>query len=307
MALSRHPPRTSGPDPASVPFTSVDLVSGEGLRGALREVSLAYYLVHSMGPGPGTNAFADRDRAAAENFVREAEREGVERIVFLGGLGGEGRESSVHLRSRSEVARILGQGGPDLTVLSAAIVVGRGGWSFEMIHQLVARLPVMVCPRWIDRYAQPIALRDLVDYLVRIPVAPATARRSFDVGGPERWRYADLLLRVGDHIGRRPWLVVVPVLTPALSAHWVGLITDVPTGLARPVVDSMTASAVCREETIRTVLPGPLLTLDRALEEALGPSRSRGPRPHRAPGPIAGDHELRLGVGPVPPPPPPPG
>lgn len=276
-AIARDPTRAAGILPKGVELRSGDLVDGRGLAEALAGVRTAYYLVHSMGVGAG-RSFAALDRAAAEHFVAAAGAAGVDRIIYLGGLGEESPGSSEHLESRREVGRILRSGSAPVTQLRAGIVVGAGGSSFEMMVQLVEHLPVMICPRWIDRRCQPIALPDLVRYLAECRSVAATRGRTFDVGGPDVLPYGEMLQRVGAALGRRPCLVVLPRFTPSLSAHWVGYITDVPAGVARPIIDGMSVDAICRESALRELLPGPVQGFDAALRLALA-DRARAGRP----------------------------
>ncbi len=274
--------------PAAVDLRVGDAAEGVGLEAALEGISFVYYLIHSMGARTGPTGFAEADRRAATNLVAAARRAGVDRIIFLGGLGDEALASSSHLASRREVGRILRSGPAAVTQLRAGIVIGPGGSSFEMMTQLVERLPVMICPRWIDRRCQPIALPDLVEYLVGCYREERTRGATYDVGGPEVLRYSEMMLRIGRLLGRAPCLVLLPRFTPELSAHWVGYITEVPAELARPVIDGMYVDAVCREDRIRAVFPIPLTGFDRAAAEALAlrarradPPRLRGGHPAR--------------------------
>ncbi len=290
--LSRQPGRARQGLPAGVECVEGDLVEGSGLKEALEGVPVAYYLVHSLGPQRQGLDFAEADRRAADHFAGAARESGLGRIVYVGGLGDDAPTTSRHLASRREVARLLGSSSVPVTQLRAGIIIGAGGSSFEMMVQLVEKLPVMICPRWIDSRCQPIALEDLVRYLVGCLDETRTLGRSFDVGGPDILPYSEMLLRVGAALGRRPMLVVLPRFTPGLSAHWVGYITDVPAELARPIIDGMYLEAVCHEGAIREILPGPLRGLDRALEIALEERRRSGPvhrlRGGHPPGPWEG-------------------
>ncbi len=265
--------------PPGVESWTADLRSDLPPAEAFEGVRLAYYLVHSLGRGT-EDGFAAADRRAADNFAAAASRAGLERIIYLGGLGeGEGSRSA-HLRSRSEVADRLKRSGAAVTVLRSGVVLGNGGSSFEMLVQLVERLPVMVCPRWVSLNTQPIARTDLVQYLLRAGEETSVAGLTLDVGGPEVVPYWRLMQMVGDLLGRRPWIVLVPWLTPSLSSHWVGLITRVPSSLARPLVDGLYEEAVCRDRRAERLLPfsrEPLeLTLQREIRQRYPPAHRLG-------------------------------
>ena len=263
--------------PPSIDLARADLTSGDGLDRAVHGVDTAYYLVVSFGAA-GRGGFAASDREAARQFVDACGRSGVRRIIYLGGLGEEDRPVSEHLASRREVARILGSGPAELTQVRAAMIVGAGGASFEMAAQLVERLPVMVLPRWVETRSQPIALRDVVEYLAGVGRLPQTAGRSYDAGGPEVLRYWEVLLRIGDRLGRPPRLVLVPVLTPALSAHWVGFITEVASATARPLVDGLISEAVVRDDALHRLLPFHRTPFDSAVDLALAERSTGTPR-----------------------------
>ncbi len=278
-ALVRDVERARRALPAETVLVRGDLLDESSLMAALTGTDVVYYLAHSMGSGDRADQFVLRDRRAAENFIRSATTAGVRRVIYVGGLGDASPDRSAHLESRREVGRILASGGPALTTLRAAIVVGDGGSSFEMIVQLVERLPLMLSPEWIRTRCQPIALGDLVAYLVGCRGVPATAGRSFDVGGPDVMPYYELLNRVGDRLGARSRIVALPVLSPRLSAHWVGFITDVPSSMARDLVEGMRTEVVCREDDLRALIPLRLSSFEEALDRAL---RSRPLRPLRA-------------------------
>ena len=224
-----------------------DALSGAGLDAALEGVDVAYYLIHSMGGSAGD--FAARDRRAAETFGAAAARAGVKRVIYLGGLSRD--VSSEHLHSREEVAQILGRHVPRLVHVRAAMVIGPGGASFEMLRALVARLPAMVCPRWIDTRTQPVALRDVVHALHALRERDDVSG-DVELGGADVLTYREMMARTARVLGRRPPLIVrVPVLTPRLSSYWVQLVTPVDAGLVRPLVDGL------REEMIVRTPPPP--------------------------------------------------
>ena len=253
-----------------VEVVQADVSKPETLDAALRGVDCAYYLVHSLG---GSSKFEDADRRAAQNFARAAQANDVGRIVYLGGLAPPDRELSPHMRSREEVGRILTASGVPIAVLRAAVVIGSGSASFEMLRYLAERLPVMVAPRWIESRIQPIAVRDVLRYLVGAGELPADVSRAFDVGGPQVLTYHDMMQGYAKVAGlpkRR--ILTVPVLTPRLSSHWVGVVTPVPSGLARPLVESLRHEVVCREDDIKAYVPDPpegLIGFERAVELAL--------------------------------------
>jgi uncharacterized protein YbjT (DUF2867 family) len=205
-------------------------------------VEVAYYLVHSMGRG-GDSDFAERERAAASNFAAMASDEGVERVVYLGGLGD--RPESEHLRSREETGRTLADDGPPLTWFRAGMVIGADSESYRTLRYLVARLPVMLAPAWLRNRTQPIAIDDVLTYLVQASERSETAGREIQIGGPDVVTYSDLLGLMADVLGsrRRPQLPV-PLLTPWLSSLWIGLVTPVDAGVARPLVESLAVETI---------------------------------------------------------------
>jgi uncharacterized protein YbjT (DUF2867 family) len=255
--------------PDGVAVVEGDLLDPGSFAAAL-DVEAAYYLVHSMRAG---GDFEERDRRAASNFAAAASAAGVERVVYLGGLGEERDHLSAHLRSRREVERVLADGDYALTTLRAAIIVGEGSASFEMVRQLAARLPVMVTPRWVRTPCQPIAVDDVVAYLAGVLDHPETAGETYEIGGPEVLTYADVLRRVGRTLGREPLVVPVPVLSPRLSVRWVGLVTDVPPSVARPLVEGLRNPVVVNDHRIEEVVPVELTPFDEAVDRALGRER----------------------------------
>ncbi len=215
--------------------------------------------------------FESRDRLSARHFARAATEAGVDRVVFLGGLGGDHDHLSAHLRSRREVERILRRGEFDLTVLRAAIVVGEGGTGFELVRQLASRLPVMVTPRWVETECQPIAVDDVIAYLVGVLDAPETAGGTYEIGGPEVVTYREFLEETGRQLGREPRIVGVPVLTPRLSAYWVDLVTDIPKSVAHPLINGLRNPVVVTDgDAIREFVPVGLTPLSEAIARALG-------------------------------------
>jgi len=259
-------PRCYDP-PAGVEVVQGDLLEPGSFEGALEGVEAAYYLVHSMQAGED---FEERDRTAARTFAEAASDAGIDRVVYLGGLGEEGENLSAHLESRREVERVLGQGEYALTTLRAAIIVGEGSASFAMVRQLSARLPVMVTPRWVANECQPIAIDDVLAYLVGVLDHPETAGETYEIGGPDVLTYGELMRQTATAMGhRKPLVVPVPVLTPRLSSYWVGLVTDVDWRVARPLIDGLRNAVVVRDDSIRKYLGFERTSFETAVERAL--------------------------------------
>jgi uncharacterized protein YbjT (DUF2867 family) len=248
-----------------------DVTRAESLVGVGEGVDVAYFLVHSMAGGEG---FAARERQGAVEFARMAKRERVGRVVYLGGLGED--STSQHLRSRQEVARALAAEGPPLTYFRAAMVVGAGSESYRTLRYLVGRLPVMIAPAWLRTPTQPIGIDATVEYLRRAPEIPESKGREVQVGGPDVLSYGEMLDRMAVALGkRRPPKLRVPLLTPWLSALWLGLVTPVDTKVARPLVEGLTTATVVVDPSGATpfgISPEPFdESLRRALaEEARG-------------------------------------
>lgn len=244
-----------------------DIADPRAVAGALRGIDAAYYLVHSMG---GAADFAARDRQAAETFRDAAGVAGVRQIVYLGGLGDDGPGLSSHLDSRHEVGAVLASGTVPVTELRAAVIIGSGSASFEMLRNLVEVLPAMVTPRWVTTRCQPVAIRDMLHYLVAAIDEPAAVGRVLEVGGPDVLTYLEMMRVYAEIAGLRKRLVVqVPVLTPRLSSHWIGLVTPLPTGLAKPLVESLSTEVVVNDHAIDDVLPHDCLPFREAVALAL--------------------------------------
>ncbi|QIP88184.1 SDR family oxidoreductase [Streptomyces sp. Tu 2975] len=250
-----------------------DVTDADSVAAALRGIDVAYYLVHALGTGSG---FEETDRRAARTFAEQARAAGVRRVVYLGGLTPRGvpaRELSPHLRSRAEVGRIFLDAPVPATVLRAAVVIGSGSASFEMLRYLTERLPVMVTPSWVRTPVQPIGVRDVLRYLVGSATMPDDVNRAFDIGGPDVLTYREMMRRYAAVAGLPQRLIVpVPVLTPRLSSHWVGLVTPVPASIARPLTESLRHEVVCQEHDIARYapdFPGHPLPFDEAVDLAL--------------------------------------
>jgi len=253
-----------------VELVQADALAPDTLGPALEGVDVAYYLVHSMAAG---GDFPRLDREAAENFRDAAQRSGVRRIVYLGGLQPAGG-ASTHLASRGETGAILRQGTVPVTEVRAGVIIGPGSAAFEVIRDLVFHLPAMVTPRWVHSRSQPIALDDVLEYLVRLPEIREAERAIYDVGGPEVLTYAQMMRQFGALVGRRPLILPVPLLTPQLSSHWLNLVTAVPTNVARALIDGLEHDVLADDAAIRALIPVKLKTYRDAAQAALDAERA---------------------------------
>ncbi len=265
-ALTRHPERYAG---AGRPV-SADVDDAASLRRALEGIDVAYYLVHSLAEAD----FAERDRAAAKAFATAAEAGGVGQVVYLGGLGDERDALSEHLRSRREVEHILLDSVPT-TALRAGIVIGDGSTSWEILCQLVQRLPVMITPRWVNTRTQPIAIDDAIDDLAGVLGRPGCVGQVYEIGGPEPLTYRRMMLVVAHLLGRHRLIVPVPFLSPRLSSHWLRLITDVDMATARALVDSMTNEVIVHDHRIDAIVDRTPMTFEAAARRALAARSAR--------------------------------
>ncbi|MEO6714971.1 MAG: SDR family oxidoreductase [Mycobacteriales bacterium] len=271
--LARDPSRLRDRSWAKdVEIVKGDATDAAAVHAALSGAHVVYYLIHSMWSGSG---FEGKDAQAAQTFADGCKAAGVERIVYLGGLadGKDGSALSPHLKSRADVGDILLASGVPTAVLQAAVIMGSGSVSFEMLRYLTERLPVMVTPKWVTTRIQPIAVRDVLHYLVGAATLPPEVSRRFDIGGPDVLTYQEMMQRYAAGSGLRKRIIVrVPVLTPWLSSHWVQVVTPVPNAIARPLVESLRTEVVCSEKDIENWVadpPGGLTGFDRAVALAL--------------------------------------
>ena len=266
-AMTRRPKSYDGPGEP----VSGDVDDRESLLGPLEGVEVAYYLVHSL----DDTDFERKDAEAARAFASAAAEQGVQQIIYLGGLGDDG-DLSAHLRSRREVETLLAETGIPVTVLRAAIVVGAGGISWEITRQLVKNLPAMVVPKWAATKTQPIAIDDVIRYLVGVCGKEAALGEVFEIGGPDQLTYIEML-RVAAEIdkGRKPPIIQVPVLTPDLSSRWLALVTDVDVTTGRTLIDSMGIEVVVKEQRIREIVPGEPMGYAEAVRRALEADEER--------------------------------
>jgi uncharacterized protein YbjT (DUF2867 family) len=276
-ALARTPAKlTDAPWREQAEVARGDLGDVDSLIGAFEGMDVVYYLVHSMGT---SKDFTAEEETAVRNVVTAARRAGVRRVVYLSGLHPENAKLSPHLESRKAVGEALIDSGIETVVLQAGVVIGSGSASFEMIRHLTDRLPVMTTPKWVHNRIQPIAVRDVLFYLVAAATAPVPSSRTWDIGGPDVLEYGDMMRDYADvaGLGRR-YLVVLPFLTPAIASLWVGTVTPIPSGLARPLIESLECDAVMRNWDIDTIIeppPGGLTGYRRAVALALNRA-SRG-------------------------------
>ena len=251
-----------------VEIRQTDLMDADALAVALQGCQAAFYLVHSMGSaGAG---YAEEDRLLASTFAKAARKAGVGRIIYLGGLGETGPDLSKHLSSRREVEQALASTGVPVTVLRAAMIIGSGSASFEILRYLVERLPVMITPKWVSTLCQPIAVQNVIGYLTGTLSCPDTAGCVLDIGGPEVMCYRDIMRVMAEELGLRPrWIVPVPVLTPRLSSYWIHLITPLSHNIAKPLAEGLRNPVVCRETRILQLIPQELLSIRASIRAAL--------------------------------------
>ena len=266
-AMTRHPETYDGP---GRPVRG-DVAERASLTEPLEDIDVAYYLVHSL----DNTDFEKRDADAARMFAKVAATTGVGQIVYLGGLGNEHNGAlSAHLRSRREVEGLLGSTGIPVTVLRAAIVVGKGGVSWEMTRQLVKKLPAMVVPKWVGTRTQPIGIDDVVSYLVGVAGHEKALGQVFEIGGPEVLTYGEMLQQAAMVMnGRELPVVQVPVLTPRLSSYWLALVTDVDLTTGRNLIDSMGTEVVVTDDAIQDVVPLDLVPYQESVRRALEDDR----------------------------------
>jgi uncharacterized protein YbjT (DUF2867 family) len=261
-AMTRRPEQYDGPGTP----VGADVHDPDTLADAVKGIDVAFYLVHSL----DDNDFEKRDAAAATAFGQAAAEAGVRQIVYMGGLGADDEKLSPHLRSRREVERLLGEAGVPVTVLRAAIVVGEGGVSWELTRQLVKNLPAMVVPRWVDTKTQPVAIDDVIRYLVGVVDHPDALGRVFEIGGPEQLTYQQMLQVAAEVANGKPVRILrVPVLTPRLSSYWLALVTDVDGTTGRNLIDSMVTEVIVTDNSIRDIVPGEPIPYAEAVRRAL--------------------------------------
>ncbi|MDM8006387.1 MAG: SDR family oxidoreductase [Phycisphaerae bacterium] len=270
--LAREPRKLSDRPWAERPNVEIircDIDDPDALRAAMQGCCATYYLVHSMMVAGAD--YRERDRVLARGFAEAAEAAGLERIIYLGGLGEIGDKLSEHLASRREVETALASGSVPVTVFRAAMIIGSGSASFEILRYLVERLPIMITPRWVSTEAQPIAVRNVLHYLVACFSEPATVGKTLDIGGPDIMTYRQIMQTMAQALGlRKRWVIPVPVLTPRLSSLWIHLVTPLSHRIARPLAEGLRNKVVCREDEAHRLMPQRLLTVRESIDAALG-------------------------------------
>jgi uncharacterized protein YbjT (DUF2867 family) len=276
-AMARNPQRLKGVEWRDrVEVVRGDLGEPDSLSAAFDGIDVVYYLVHSMGTSPD---FVAEEASSARNVADAARRAGVKRLVYLSGLHPSGTELSPHLRSRVAVGDVLLDSGIEAIVLQAGIVIGSGSASFEMMRHLTDRLPAMTTPKWVHNKIQPIAIDDVLHYLTEAATAAVPESRTWDIGGPDVLEYGDAMQVYAEVAGlRRRLIVALPWLTPAIASLWVGLVTPMPSGLARPLVESLECDAVMDEHDIDAVIAPPANGLT-GYRDAVARALRRGPLP----------------------------
>lgn len=268
VAFSRSASSESFPE--GVKSFEGDLGDPESLDGFCEQIDVAYYLIHSL----TADEFAARDREFARRFRTHAVDRGVERVVYLSGISGDGVDLSPHLESRREVEAILAAGEYDLTVLRAAVIIGAGSASFQILHDLTDRLPLMLVPQWVRTPCQPIGIRDAVAYLVALLDVDETRGETYDIGGPSVWTYESLLQLTATQKDKQVKIVPVPVMTPKLSSYWLRLTTDVQFEIAQALAEGMRNPVVVDETmNLQTVVPIEQTSIETAVSEALAELR----------------------------------
>ena len=270
--------RRNIPDTTSVKYVQGDVFDVTQLEDALAGIEVAYYLLHSMeGSKDHWKEFATREKTQAENFLKAATKAGVKRIIYLGGLVNDSLELSPHMKSRKEVGEILASGNIQVTELRASLIIGAQGGSYAMLRYLVERLPVMVCPSWVKSLAQPIAVDDVIDYLVGCMENSETAGKIYEIGGKDKMTYEQIMRVYAKYLDKNLFVIQIPFLTTRLSSYWVDLITPVKASLARPLIDSLVHDTIVTDNSITKIVPLQLKSVRDAIDIATKEIRENPP------------------------------
>ena len=265
-------------DTASVKYVQADVFDLTQLENGLKGIKVAYYLLHSMeGSKDHWKEFASREKTQAKNFLQAATKAGVKRIIYLGGLVNDSPELSPHMKSRKEVGEILSSGNIPVTELRASLIIGAQGGSYAMLRYLVERLPIMVCPSWVKSLAQPIAVDDVIDYLVGCMETQETAGNIYEIGGKDKMTYEQIMRVYSKYLDKQLLVIQVPFLTTRLSSYWVDLITPVKASLARPLIDSLVHDTIVTNDSIAKIIPLKLKSVRDAIDIATKEIRDNPP------------------------------
>ena len=266
-------------DTDNVKYVKADVFNQNQLEESLQGIEVAYYLLHSMeGNKDEWKEFATREKIQAQNFLKASTKAGVKRIIYLGGLVNDSLDLSPHMKSRKEVGEILASGNIPVTELRASIIIGAQGGSYAMLRYLVERLPVMVCPSWVKSLAQPIAVDDVVEYLVGCIEHPETTGKIFEIGGVEKMSYEQIMRVYSAYLNRNLFVIEIPFLTTRLSSYWVDLITPVKASLARPLIDSLVHDTIVNDDSISKIIPLKLKSVKEAINIATEEMRLNPPK-----------------------------
>ena len=261
--------RSKYPDSEKIKRVQADAFDVDSLTKATEGITTAFYLLHSMeGSKKDWAEFANREKQQAQNFLKAATASGVKRIIYLGGLVNEGLELSKHMKSRHDVGKILASGNIPVTELRASVIVGAEGGSYAMLRYLVERLPLMVCPKWVKSQTQPIAVENVVDYLIGSMKNPETTGKILEIGGPDIMTYEQLMRLYSSILNRNLTVIQIPFLTPRLSSYWIDLVTPVKASLARPLVDSLVHDSVVKDDSAQKLIPVQLAHMTQAIKTA---------------------------------------
>jgi uncharacterized protein YbjT (DUF2867 family) len=270
--------RSKYPDTENITYVQADAFDVDSLTAATEGVETAFYLLHSMeGSKKEWAEFANREKQQAQNFLKAATESGVKRIIYLGGLVNESLHLSKHMRSRHDVGKILASGYIPVTELRASVIVGAEGGSYAMLRYLVERLPLMVCPKWVKSQTQPIAVDNVVDYLIGVMKNPETSGKILEIGGPEVMTYEQLMRLYSYILNRNLTVIQIPFLTPRLSSYWIDLVTPVKASLARPLVDSLVHDSVVKDKSIDKLVSVKLKPMTEAIAAAREESKAFKP------------------------------
>jgi len=264
--VARKPEKLTNRQWTNIEIVRGDIEDTESLRRAMNGMEIAFYLVHAMS---SRGDFAQKDIRYAENFARCAKECGIQKIIYLGGLGDADQNLSPHLESRQQVGRVLGSTGIPVTELRASIIIGSGSASFEIIRDLVKKLPVMITPRWVKSLCQPIAISTVLEYLIDVIDIPETNERIFDIGGNEVLSYLEMMRQVAGVMNKKIYVLIVPVLTTRLSAYWLNLVTTVPMSIAFPLVEGLKNDTICQNKYIDQYVKVNKIPFREAVQRAL--------------------------------------